>query len=303
MNSKSFLNNLSRFSQNTSKKTLYTFLLFMVTIIWGVGYVILKIALNLGIQPFTLTSVRLLSCTAFILFYIYLKKIKITREEIKIGIISGILLGGAMCIQTTGMSYTTVSKNVFLTNTFVLITPLLMGIFLKKLPSKSSILASLACLSGIGILTLGDSLYLEFGDILSFISAFFYSFQMIHLGFTIKDKNPLVVTCFQFLTGGVLAFILSLIFEDAQIFKLNLTLESFFPLFYLTVFNMLISYSIQNASQKYVEPNIVSLIISQTIVIATILSIIFLGDPLTYKVILGGVLIFGSIIFSILKDR
>ena len=65
--------------------------LLLVGILWGLGFVFVKIGLNEGISPFYLLTVRFLA--GFIILYmVFRKKLeKLTMEDMKAGIIIGAL--------------------------------------------------------------------------------------------------------------------------------------------------------------------------------------------------------------------
>ena len=69
------------------KRYLADFGLLLVGILWGLGFVFVKIGLNEGIDPFYLLSIRFLGGFA-ILYAIFRKKMKkITLYDMKAGII------------------------------------------------------------------------------------------------------------------------------------------------------------------------------------------------------------------------
>ncbi|MEG0237966.1 EamA family transporter, partial [Cetobacterium sp.] len=60
-------------------------------------------------------------------------------------------------------------------------------------------------------------------------------------------------------------------------------------------------YSIQTFAQKDIEPSKVSLILTTEIIFGAIFSVLILGDKLNLQLVLGGLLIFLSIILTELK--
>ena len=95
------------------KKNIYKGALILVAASWGSGFPITKIALDSGIAPNALMSIRFLVTAIILFFYLVLSKTKIEKSEINLGLGAGIILGLAFSLQTVGLVYTTSSKNAF----------------------------------------------------------------------------------------------------------------------------------------------------------------------------------------------
>lgn len=117
----------------------YKVLLFMTAAIWGGGFPITKIALNYGASPNAILAVRFLSASALLFLYLCYKKEKIEKSEITLGLFTGSLLSVGFSLQTVGLSYTTASKNAFLTGTYVVLTPFFAWLFYQKDAEKTDL--------------------------------------------------------------------------------------------------------------------------------------------------------------------
>ena len=96
------------------RETLCKLGLTLVAITWGSGFPITKIALDSGIAPNAIMSIRFLVASMLIFIFLKLKKVEIIKEEKKLGLGAGIILGGAFSLQTIGLVYTTPSKMLLL---------------------------------------------------------------------------------------------------------------------------------------------------------------------------------------------
>ncbi|SJZ70176.1 Permease of the drug/metabolite transporter (DMT) superfamily [Cetobacterium ceti] len=281
-----------------NKETLSKFGLFSVAAIWGSGFVATKIALNSGITPYAMVGIRFLG--AFLILYslLKIKNIKITKEEMKLGAFAGIFLFFAFAFQTVGLLHTTSSKNAFITGANVIFVPFIFWLITQKKPSLLIYISSFLCFIGIGILSIENNFSINYGDFLTFICAIFFAIHIVVLGAKINNLNPLSINCFQMLSAGLLGILGNIIFEDFTLKSLNFNFEQSSALIYLILFNTLLCYIIQTISQKYVPPSKVSLILTTEMVFGSLFSILILNDPLTSKIILGGLLIFSSIILA-----
>ncbi|WP_418965162.1 EamA family transporter, partial [Cetobacterium sp.] len=115
-------------------------LLLLVAMIWGSGFPATKIILDSGIRPFEFLGIRFF-ITAIVMFIIMrIKRIKIEKNEMNLGVIAGLVLFLAFAFQTVGLVYTTSSKNAFITGANVIFVPYIAWIFTKEKPKLIYIL-------------------------------------------------------------------------------------------------------------------------------------------------------------------
>lgn len=277
----------------------YKILLFMTAAVWGSGFPITKIALNYGISPNAILAVRFLSASVLLFLYLCYKKEKIEKTEMKLGLFTGSLLSLGFSLQTVGLSYTTASKNAFLTGTYVVLTPFFAWIFTKKMPRKQVYLSCFLSLTGIFLLSWsGENFSMQFGDILSLLCAVFYAIQISYMSARIGNKNPLHVNFFQMLSAGILTLVYNILLEEGSVFSFPENRVQFFSVTFLVIFNTLLAYSAQTVAQKYVESSLVCLILSTEILFGAFISFLFLGEILSFQSLLGGFLMFLSIFLA-----
>lgn len=278
------------------KKYLGEIGLMFVAIIWGGGFVGTKLAIDGGLLPLQILTLRffLASVVLAIIFFRVLKE-KINKESIKAGIFLGTFLFLAFTTQTVGLQYTTPAKNAFITAANVVIVPFI-GLFLyKRRLDKIGVISSIITLVGIGVLSIEVGFSVNFGDMLTLICAVAFAFHIFFTSELAPKHNAIVLTTIQFFV----AFVLSLVF---QIFtgegKFDADVTGYAGVLYLAFFSTILGFVTQTICQKKVGGTRTAIILSTEAVFGTILSIIFLGELLTPKLIIGSILIFGSIIAS-----
>lgn len=285
------------------KENLSKLLLFLVAMIWGSGFPATKIILDSGIRPFEFLGIRFF-ITAIVMFCIMkIKKIEIEKIERKLGLIAGLILFSAFAFQTVGLVYTTSSKNAFITGANVIFVPYIMWIITKEKPKFIYIISSIICFIGIGFLSFEKNLTINFGDFLTFICAICFALQIVVIGSRIKNKNPFTINGFQMFSAGIIGVILNIIFEESSIFTRIYDLKQILALLYIVIFNTFICYSIQTYAQKHINSSQVSLILTTEIIFGAVFSVILLGDKMTFQVIVGGLLIFSSILLTEIKSK
>ena len=109
--------------------------LIIVSIVWGGGYVATQFALDGGLTPLQIITMRFFLAAVFI-NVIFFKHIKanIDKRALKSGIMLGTFLFVAFTLQTIGLMHTTPSKNAFITSANVVIVPFIgLLIYRRKL--------------------------------------------------------------------------------------------------------------------------------------------------------------------------
>ena len=279
------------------KKTLGIIGLVIVTIIWGGGFVASDIALN-ELSPFEIMSYRFLIASILMGIFAWKNLKTISKDEIIYGSVLGVALFSGFALQIIGLKYTTPSNNAFLTATNVVMVPFIAYIIGRKKLNKADIVGSFTALIGVGVLSLQSNFSIGTGDIFTLFCAMGFAFQIYLTGIFGKQIRPSILNFLQMFT----AFCLSVI---GPLFsgKINLSLSTqvISAIIYLGVVSTAICYFLQTAAQKYVDETKSAIILSMEAVFGTLFSIILLGEKLTIKMIIGGIMILSAVLMSELQ--
>lgn len=280
--------------KNKLRSYLSDFGLLFIAFLWGSAFVVLKNTINELPVYFTLFARFVMASSG--LAVIAVKKYKhLDKKTVFGGFVMGVCLFTAYSLQTEGLLRTTASKNGFLTVVYVIIVPFLWWIFRKERPDKYNVIAAFMCLAGIGLLSLNGDLSINIGDGLTLVSGVMYSLHIVATAtFTRKQCDPILLTLWQFITCTVLFGISSLIMDDRS--KIALDGGIVLSLMYMGFACTLLALLLQTICQKYANPSSASILMSLECVFCTVLSIIFLDERLSPRMIVGCVLIFLSII-------
>lgn len=278
-----------------NKKILYAdFSLLFVAIIWGSGFVVTKNALD-HLTPFYILGFRFL-VSAIAITLISIKRLKnISKLDIKAGIIIGFFMFVGFATQTVGLNFTTVGVQAFLTAANVVMVPFLYWALSKKKPDNFEMFGAILCFIGIGILSLDSSLNVGIGELLSFICAVCFAFQIVAVGYFAKDVDPYILSVVQLSLATILSFICAFIFEP-RIVALNN--EMIIPILYMGIFCTLVAFLVQNIAQGYTSSTHTAIILSLEAVFGSIIAIIVLKEPVTVKFVIGCLAIFTSVLAS-----
>ena len=274
--------------------------LLLIGILWGMGFVTVKIGLNAGMNTFYLMWLRFLG--SFVLLSIlFRKKIKkVSKDDLKAGVILGIIQYFGYVFQTYGAAHTTVGKNAFFTAINVIIVPYIFWILNKKRPDIFSFSASIICMIGVGIMSLDGNLsftHLNKGDVMTIISAFFFALQVAYTGYFGRKVHPMNLVLLQMLVGGLL-------FAGTQFATSGLREviplhgETLMAIIYAVVFSTAIPMLLQIYCQRLTTATRASILMSTESMFAPIFAFFVLGEIMTLRVALGAVFILFSVVVS-----
>ena len=277
----------------------YVMMIFLCSFLWGSTYPITKYILGY-FTPIRVIAIRF-SAASLILFLIYHKRFKGTSKEVyRAAIGMGTVIFLAYLINQTGTIYTDSSKQAFLTGAYVVLVPFFSFVLNKKYPKPKEIFAAFLCFFGISIISgMNDFSNLNLGDMLTLISTFFYAYYIYIVEIWSSKADPLVLSTVQLGTVAVLANIVS-IFKPSP---LPVELAPYGFLIYLTIFCTLLALPLQNIAQRHVSSNIASIILSLETVFGGMLGIIFLKEPVSFKLIVGAAICFCAIIIANLPAK
>ena len=117
----------------TKKQWIADGLLLAAAIIWGSAFAVVKNTLD-SVPPSMMIALRF-GIAALISGVILRKHLRgLTRGQVLMGLLVGVLTGLAYIVQTIGLQDTTAGKNAFLTTIYVLLVP-----SSERMPMPSSI--------------------------------------------------------------------------------------------------------------------------------------------------------------------
>ena len=110
----------------------YDLMLLVVALTWSTGFIGTKYAQDYGMSSSLIVVFRMLFASAAMLIIFFPQIGRLTKVQIKHGVIAGIFMSAGFLLQTIGMQYTDVSNNAFLTTTNVIFVPFISWLLLKN---------------------------------------------------------------------------------------------------------------------------------------------------------------------------
>lgn len=295
-----------------SKKMRGNLMLMLTALIWGTSFVAQKSGTEeIGTFTFNFSRNIVAGISLLILIkiwpYIMRSPLKKETEEVKRttiigGIACGIVLTVAMSFQQlglTGPDATTAGKAGFITTLYIVLVPLA-GIFIgKKINIKTWVGVFLATI-GLYLLSIQQGFYIQPGDFMVFISAFFYALHILIIDHFSPKTNGVKLSMIQFFIAALLSGILMVFVEDV-VWKD--VLATAIPILYAGMISSGIGFTLQIIGQRDTEPTIASLILSLEAVFAVMAGAIFLGERLSLREAIGTSIMLIAIILVQIPSR
>ncbi|MCL2034246.1 MAG: DMT family transporter [Oscillospiraceae bacterium] len=272
-------------------------MLFAVAVIWGMGFIMAQFALDSNLSSTAITFGRFFVATVLI-FAIYSKEIlkNLNPRNIKNGIIIGLLLFSGFYAQTWGLLFSSPSNNALITAANVVIVPFLWWAVSRQRPMKIVFLASFSCLVGIGILSsdFTHGFSFGYGDLLTLLSAFLFAAQITATGVLAVKMDYRVLIFLQFLVSSICGLVIFILTEND--FTVFINTNGIIALLYLGVLSTCLCYFLQTKAQTKVSSSTAAIIMCTESLFGAMFSVLLGYDALTARLIIGGLVIFCSVI-------
>ena len=279
-----------------SKLTLYIAMI-SIAAVWGSSFVVMKDSLERQ-NVFSFLSSRFI--LAALLMFLYKPGVfrGLTKKFIYRGIIAGILLGGGYIFQTYGLTKTTVSNTGFITGLYLVFTPLISLIILKRHVLKIQWLAVIVATIGLFFISY-NGVTIGLGEILVLISAFIYGAHFVALGEWSDGKNTYALTFIQVVTVAALTSIFA--FKDG--FQIAPDSTVWIAILYTAFFATFLGFLIQTKAQSVMSATVASVLLATETPFAVFFGLYFHSDPLTLRIITGGSLVMAAMALVIWSDN
>ena len=282
-------------------------LLLAAAIIWGSAFAVVKNTLD-SVPPSMMIALRF-GIAALISGVILRKHLRgLTRGQVLMGLLVGVLTGLAYIVQTIGLQDTTAGKNAFLTTIYVLLVPFGSAVLFHEKLGARRYVAAVLMLLGIGmnghlglnepgILSLdGESGGLNRGDVLTLVCGVLYAAQIISVGRCNERMDTYALIVLEFAFAALTGLCWSLATERGMPIQWNM--QSIGGILYVAVFSTMLASSCQNIAQKLAPTSHAALLMSLESVFGALSGVIFLGEKLTIRMGLGFLVIFAAVVLS-----
>ena len=294
-------------------------LLMLTALIWGVAFVAQSVGMEY-VGPFTFNSVRFLIGSLVLLPMVLrnrhgrendvlqyqenqenqvnqeIKENQESKENSKSnrntkskrnlwlgGLLCGLALCVASCLQQFGIACTTVGKAGFITAMYIVIVPLL-SIFLGKKPGRLVWFGVALATVGLYFLCMMEGFSVGIGDLYVLACALVFSVHILLIDHFSPQVDGVALSCIQFLVSGLVAGVAALLWETPSI---SAILTAWAPVLYAGVLSSGVGYTLQIIGQKGVDPTVASLILSLESVFSVLAGWVLLHQSLSGRELMG----------------
>lgn len=216
------------------------------------------------------------------------------RKNLLGGAACGLVLFAASTTQQLGIVTENVGKAGFLTAMYIIIVPV-MDLIVHRRSSARVWVSALLCLLGLYFLSFSGAAGFSAGDGLLVVCAVMFSLHIMVIDhFTGADTDPVLLSCVQFLTCGILGMASAALTEGISFSQMSPA--GVVSLIYAGVFSSGIAYTLQILGQKGADPSICSLLLSLESVISLLAGILILHQVPTARELSGCALMAAAIV-------
>lgn len=273
---------------------LATGAILLVTAIWGSTFFIIKDAVS-RVDPIDFLAVRFLvgALVPSLIFLGRLRRLSWRQWSIALGL--GVLYGFAQIAQTTGLQTTAASASGFLTGVYVVLTPLILWALFRVRPHRVTWLAVALAMAGIAVLSLSGLTGIGRGEALTLLGAALYALHIVMLDRFSRAMDPVSLATVQLIgiaiiCGGA-ALPTGIDFPpDGVVWAAVL---------YTAIAAGIVTMVLQTWAQRHIPPSRVVLLMAFEPVFATLFAVLFGGETLTLRFLLGGSMILAATLIGV----
>lgn len=296
------------------KKFISEGALIFTTLLWGVTFVVIKLALT-DVSPLLFVSLRF-SIAAIIMLPFVFGILKASKKEILVGgVILGLLNFAGYATQTVGLNFTSATKSGFITGTFVVFTPVLQLIIEKRIPKKENVFGILLVLFGLILLSSkGTSIFDVFseigqnfniGDFFTLLCAIAFAGYIVYLDIISHKIDYKLLVFVQIAVTGICSWVFTYILSVSGLEKFSFSLNTtvMFSVFYTAILATILATSLQTKYQKYVTPTKAAIIFSLEPIFAAFFAFFIINEKISGFGFVGCIFIFTGLLVSELLGK
>jgi drug/metabolite transporter (DMT)-like permease len=291
-----------------SRSLVAHLLLLAVVLVWGTTFSLVKAALA-QTTPLLFNLLRMVLAFALLAAVNWRSLRGVTRTDLKLGALAGLFLGLGYQLQTSGLKFTTASKAAFITGLVVVIVPLLSAIPGVALPG--SLRPTLDTYAGAGLAFAGLVLLttppgaglalfsgIGLGEWLCLGCAMAFAAHLLMLARAAPRVSARRLGTLQI---GFAAVVMLVTLPLGGRAHFHGTAIVWIALAVTAVLATAAAFTIQSWAQQHLPASHTALIFTLEPVFAWLTSLLFFGEQMGRRALLGAALILGGILLAELR--
>ncbi len=265
-----------------------TLMLLLVTAVWGSTFFLIR-DLVVTVPPTDFLAVRFAIAAALMFALFRRQTLALSRADLRLGVGLGVLYGLAQVLQTIGLQHTDASVSGFVTGTYVVLTPVLGALLLRDRIDRVTWAAVLLTTAGLAVLSL-RGFAVGFGEGVTLASAVLYAGHIIVLG---RWSTPSAAVGLATVQAAVIALVASVGAVPGGV-TLPAGAGQWASLLYMAVVAGALALWAQTWAQAHLTATRAAIVMAMEPVFAAFFAVLFGGESLTVRLLLGGALVVGS---------
>src|SRR5271157_4015049 len=269
----------------------------LVATVWGFGFPMTRIVLDGGLSVGALMSIRFPLAGLLMFAIIRAKGIHITRRGMVDGTWLGLVLVVIFWLQSDGMRFTATAKAGFITGLYVLFTPLVAFVIGQRVKLASALGAVIATYGLYLLVHLQGAWWTGWnrGDVEILLCALLCGVHMVMMGAFARRSEAWLLAGSQVVICGAVSVLGTAFLPSPFGFQTAFAALSHWPVagatLYLALGSTVFAFWGQATAQTKLGPTESAVLFSLEPVVAAVLSVIWLKEPMSPRQALGGVLI------------
>lgn len=285
-----------------NKKISYLYL-FITFFIWGSLYVVSKFVIG-NIPVITVSFFRY--AIAGISLFVLLKRKNVKKIESQdykyIFLIGFVGYFMAIGLQLIGTKLSNASTASLINSMSPVAIMILAAVILKERLTFKKIVCLILAIVGVYVIIGGLKSGETLGIIVSLASVVMWSLVSVIVRKVSQKYDPLQITTYGIIIAAICTFPISIV-ELSQSTNVHFTMSSIISLIYMGIVCTAVAHALWNKSLSNLEAGTCSLFYPLQPMVSILLGIIFLGETITLKFILGALLITVGVLFSIVGKK
>lgn len=278
-------------------RQLATLLLVAVTAVWGSTFFLIRDVVR-QLPPTDFLSVRFIIAALVMVVVFRRHLLALTRAQVLAGTGLGVIYGVAQVLQTIGLAHTEASRSGFITGTYVVLTPVFAAVLLRDRIPRVTWLAVALATAGLAVLSLRDVGF-GYGDALTLASAAAYALHILGLGRYSSPQNAAGLSAMQMVVIAVVCTISA----APNGIALPSGAGAWTSVLYMAVIAGAVAVWAQTWAQSHLPATRAAIVMTLEPVFAVLFAVLFGGESLTGRMLLGGALVLTAMYLVELMGR
>ena len=265
-----------------------TLSLTLVTAVWGSTFFLIKdVVTVLPVADFLAVRFWVAAAVMVVVFWPQLRRLD--AVSLRRGLLLGVVYAVAQLLQTWGLEHTSASVSGFVTGMYVVLTPVLGGLLLRVRTPPVVWVAVLLATAGLAVLSL-RGLAVGFGEAVTLVSAAVYALHIVGLGAWSRAEDALGLSTAQMLSLAATCTVVAL----PGGIETPPSRSVWIAVLYMALVAGAVALILQTWAQAHLPATRAAIVMTTEPVFAALFAVLFGGESLGARVVLGGALVLAA---------